>query len=67
MAVEFDELPGWRFETDEVSACVYKVTGADCQGRNVEATGTEPNALLNQCRQSALEILERDRIQRNQR
>jgi hypothetical protein len=61
MAVEFEELPGWRFDADEVSAGVYKANGVDRQGRNVEAMGTDPDALIEKCRQSALQIMEAER------
>lgn len=33
MSIQFEELPGWGFEVDEVSAGVYKVTGREPRGR----------------------------------
>jgi hypothetical protein len=38
---------------DEVSSGVYKVRGWDLGGRNVETTGTDPESLLRECRESA--------------
>jgi hypothetical protein len=59
MAIEFKELPGWRFDADETSAGVYKAAGVDRQGRNVEAIGTDPDALNKQCKQSAIEMVKK--------
>jgi len=42
----------WTFDADEVSAGVYRVRGADEMGRSVEAIGTDPDALLEQCKKS---------------
>lgn len=67
MAIEFAVLPGWRFEAKEVSASDYKVTGIDGQGRTVEATGTVPNAFLDQCRHNVLEMLEKEGALRDPR
>ncbi len=44
---------GWYFRTDEVSAGVYKVEGADLWGRMVSRTGTNPDELLAACEQDA--------------
>ncbi|HEV3189822.1 MAG TPA: hypothetical protein VGY54_04955 [Polyangiaceae bacterium] len=52
----FDQLPGWSFEIDEVSAGVYEVTATDAQGHRVQAKGTDYDALLNECRVSAARI-----------
>jgi hypothetical protein len=52
---------GWVFEVEEVSANVYRVTGHDAQGRNVARTGTDPDALLAQCKQDAIEVSEAER------
>ncbi|PWU18912.1 MAG: hypothetical protein C5B50_07800 [Verrucomicrobia bacterium] len=53
----FPELPGWSFDAKEVSAGVYRVFGRDLPGRNVEATGLDPDALIEKCRRAALEIM----------
>ena len=53
----FPDLPDWRFETDEVSASVYKVVGRDSADRTVSATGTDPEALLQQCLEDARRIM----------
>jgi hypothetical protein len=49
----FEDLLGWTFEIDEVSANVYEVTGKDGAGRSVLVKGTDPDALLEDARQSA--------------
>jgi hypothetical protein len=41
-----DELPGWTFTVDELSAGVYRVEGRDAVGRTVSMTGTDPERLL---------------------
>jgi len=53
----FPELPGWSFDADEVSAGVYRAFGRDRLGRNVEATGIDPDALIEKCRRAALEMM----------
>lgn len=52
----FEELPGWTFNIDEVSAGVFHVKGVDEAGRSVEATGTDPDALLEDCRRLAAKM-----------
>jgi hypothetical protein len=48
------EPAGWTFDIDEVSMGVYEVTGRDEHGRRrVQMTGTDPDALLADCRKSA--------------
>jgi hypothetical protein len=42
MILHFKELPGWRFDTDEVSPGVYKAWGSDALGRRVEMTVLTP-------------------------
>lgn len=49
-------LPGWFFDVEEMSAGVYRVRCVDEAGRSVEVTGTDPDVLLEQCRQSAARI-----------
>jgi hypothetical protein len=51
-----DDLTNWSFSTEEVSAGVWRVKGLDLAGRSVEATGTDPEAILEECKQSAREI-----------
>lgn len=51
-------LSGWSFEVDEVSAGVYKVRGTDQAGRHVESTGTDPDAMLLECKKAALRIVQ---------
>jgi hypothetical protein len=57
MPREFPELPGWSFDAEEVSAGVYRAFGRDRAGRNVEATGLDPDGLLEKCRQAAVQIM----------
>jgi hypothetical protein len=57
MSPTYPELPGWTFNADEVSANVYRAFGRDRAGRTVEATGTDPDALIQKCRQAALELM----------
>ena len=57
MSIKFEELPNWRFDADEISACVYKASGIDNQKRSVEAIGTDPDKLIDQCKQKALAIV----------
>lgn len=47
---------GWKFDTEEVSAGVYRVFGNDRWGRNIECTGADPDLLLAQCKREALQI-----------
>jgi hypothetical protein len=57
VSIEFTELPGWKFEIDEISAGVYKVRGKNKSGRNVEATGVDPDTLIDECKKSAKQIV----------
>lgn len=57
MIKKFDELPGWTFFGEEISMNVYKVGGKDEAGRNVELTGTDLDALLNECKKYAAKII----------
>lgn len=57
MKNQFPELPGWQFNLDEVSASVYEVVGQDRAGHRVTAKGTDPDALLEQCRNDALRMV----------
>jgi hypothetical protein len=51
--LEFQDVPGWRFTVDEVSAEVYKVNGMDEAKRSVERVGTDPNLLIEECKEYA--------------
>ncbi len=57
MTRTFPELPDWSFDADEVSAGVYRAFGRDRAGRNVEATGIDPDALIEKCKQAALQMM----------
>ena len=49
----FPELPSWTFDIDEVSAGVYQAIGTHLNGYSVQAEGTDPEKLLEECRNSA--------------
>jgi hypothetical protein len=53
----FSELPGWSFEVTERSAGVYHATGTDAVGHQVQSTGTDSDALLDECRGMAAKIV----------
>lgn len=55
----FQDLPGWTFEMEEVSANVYEVTGKDSVGHTVQMKGTDLDALLNDAKTAASTIRER--------
>ena len=57
MSISDGNLENWSFTIDEVSAGVYRVYGSDPSGRSVEADGTDPDALLEQCRVAAAEMV----------
>jgi hypothetical protein len=61
MARTFPDLPDWSFDADEISPGVYRAFGSDQTGRNVEASGLDPEALIEKCRQAALEIMAESR------
>lgn len=52
----FPELPDWTFDLDEIWAGVYRFRGVDEAGRSVEATGTDPDALVDAGRKSAAKV-----------
>jgi hypothetical protein len=56
--VEVDALTGWSFSLEEVSAGVYRGMGVDEAGRSVEMSGTDPDAVLEDCRRAVLALIE---------
>lgn len=62
MSIKFEELPDWVFDADEISAGVYKAFGMSSKKRSVEKTGTDPEMLIQQCRQAAIEIMQDEHI-----
>lgn len=56
IARTFEELPGWTFEVDEISAGVFRAKAVDKFGRSVETVGTDPDGILFDCQQSARKI-----------
>ena len=57
MKSEAKDLSSWLFRIDEVSAGVYQAHGVDRAGRSVQKTGTDPDILLEECKQAAAEII----------
>jgi hypothetical protein len=53
----FPELPKWTFDIDEVSAGVYRVIGTHLNGHNVQVEGIDPEKLLEECRNSARNLI----------
>jgi hypothetical protein len=53
----FPELPQWTFDIDEVSACVYRVIGTHLNGYQVQVEGTDPEKLLEECKNSAIDLI----------
>lgn len=64
MSIRFDELPTWKFDVQEVSAGVYRVTGSDEVGHRTVAEGLDPEACLEECRSAALKIDEGRHVRR---
>ena len=56
MRKTFPDLPNWSFDLDEVSANVYEAVGTDQFGHKISYTGTDLEAILNQCKLAAKEI-----------
>jgi len=56
MTRTYPELPGWKFELDEVSAGVYEVVGRDRAGHVVQSKGIDPDELLEKCRKEAVDL-----------
>jgi hypothetical protein len=53
---EFPSLPEWTFDINEVSYGVYEVIGRDKHGHVVSADGTDPDQLLEDCKNYAKRI-----------
>ncbi len=51
-----DLVDGWFFRYTEMTACNYLVEGTDLWGRTVCRNGGDPEALLAQCAQDAMQI-----------
>lgn len=50
----FAELPGWQFETNEISAGVYEVLGVHRHGLHVSIKGaTDPEFAMRRCKEDA--------------
>lgn len=57
MAIRFEDVPGWEFTVDEISAGVYEGSGVDKVGRSVRVRGQDPDELLRRCHEQAVEIM----------
>ena len=57
MRQTFPELPKWTFDIDEVSAGVYRVIGTHLNGYRVQVEGTDPENLLEECRNNAINLI----------
>jgi len=58
MAIRDEALPDWAFHVEEVSAGVYSVIATDRAGRTVEKKGIDPEALIMECKQAAIEMIQ---------
>jgi hypothetical protein len=54
-----DTLPGWSFQTAEISAGAYRVEGRHIDGRSVSRTGIDPCTLLKECKAEASSLPEK--------
>jgi hypothetical protein len=57
VTIEFNEIPGWQFKIEEISAGVYEASGKDKSGRNVKKMGSEPDKLLEYCKNYAMQFI----------
>jgi len=57
--MKFEELPDWDFDVQEISSNVYKVTGTDVAGRSVDRIGLDPDELLKEAKQDAIQMINR--------
>jgi hypothetical protein len=53
---QFADAPGWTFSLQEISAGVYQVRARDRRGRTFEASGTDPDELIQRAHAYALEL-----------
>lgn len=51
-----DPLSHWTFKVEEISPGVYRFKGNDPTGRSLERQGTDPEALMVECRRIALSM-----------
>jgi hypothetical protein len=58
----FPEPPECTFDIDEVSAGVYRVIGTHLNGYIVHVEGTDPEELLEECRNSARNLLSNQQL-----
>lgn len=62
MEKQFQDLPGWAFRVDEISANVYNIKGRNIvNGASLDLSGSDPEQLLERARRTALEM---DRVRR---
>jgi hypothetical protein len=65
MKQAFPELPEWVFDLDEISAGVYEVLGTYRAGHRIQAKGSDPDRLVQECRATAVRILQEVKLHRN--
>lgn len=53
----FLELPEWVFDVNEVSGGVYEVIGQGRACQTIHATGLEPDALIEKCKATAIDMM----------
>lgn len=54
MKKTLEQLPGWEFDIEEVSAGVYRAIGRNGRGGQLSFTGEDPEVLLRQCISAAM-------------
>lgn len=64
MKTQFPDLPGWTFEVEEVSFGMYEVCCRYGSGGVIRKSGTDPEALLAECRMEAQAALDLARQKR---
>jgi len=57
MKLTFEDIAGWEFEIEEVSAGVYRAKGEDQHGHRTTLTGVDPEALLDECKAYAALVI----------
>jgi hypothetical protein len=63
--IQFDELPGWAFHVEEVSASRYRGTGADQLGHSVSSDGFDPDEVVADCVRRAKWCMQQSNLDRD--
>lgn len=56
MNIREETITGWSFHIEEVSAGVYLAIGTNRAGRTVAKKGIDPDTLIEECKQAALDM-----------